>query len=250
MLVKIADAVRPIEPEAFVGDMIGGETPRSGRIRLTVLAVICILLLGLLLLWQTTPLQRLVEPERLIGWLESFASRAWAPLAVVGIYVAAGLAVVPVTLLIVLTAMTFGPWLGTLYAMVGSMASAAVTYQLGALVGKQAMRSLMGPRLDHMSRKLAKRGIVSVATARVIAIAPFTFVNVVAGASHIRFSDYMLGTLLGMLPVVVMMTALGGGLRELWEHQDTASLTLVGLVLLACIGLTLALQRLVSRRRG
>ena len=34
-------------------------------------------------------------------------------------------------------------------------------------------------------------------------IAPFSIVNVVAGASHIRWSDFLLGTVIGLLPGII-----------------------------------------------
>ena len=37
-------------------------------------------------------------------------------------------------------------------------------------------------------------------------VAPFTVINLVAGASHIRFRDFALGTLLGMAPGVLALT--------------------------------------------
>jgi len=47
---------------------------------------------------------------------------------------------------------------------------------------------------------MAKQGILTVAMIRNIPVAPFTIVNLIAGASHIRLKDYLIGTALGMLP--------------------------------------------------
>ena len=44
---------------------------------------------------------------------------------------------------------------------------------------------------------------------RLLPIAPFTVVNLVAGASEIRARDYMLGSLFGMSPGIVLMTMFG-----------------------------------------
>lgn len=43
-------------------------------------------------------------------------------------------------------------------------------------------------------------------TVRLIPVAPFTVVNLVAGASHIRFRDFLLGTIFGMVPGVIAIT--------------------------------------------
>jgi SNARE associated Golgi protein len=53
-----------------------------------------------------------------------------------------------------------------------------------------------------------------VLTVRVLPVAPFTIVNIVAGASHIRVRDFALGTLLGMPPGILLMTLFGGQLKD------------------------------------
>ena len=51
--------------------------------------------------------------------------------------------------------------------------------------------------------------MLAVTAVRMVPAAPFTVVNLAAGASRIPFIDYMLGTVLGMLPGLVLMSALG-----------------------------------------
>ena len=41
---------------------------------------------------------------------------------------------------------------------------------------------------------------MAIAVIRLLPVAPFSVVNAVAGASHVRMRDFMLGTLIGMLP--------------------------------------------------
>ena len=41
------------------------------------------------------------------------------------------------------------------------------------------------------------------AVVRNLPVAPFTIVNMVAGASHIKLGDFLLGTALGMAPGIV-----------------------------------------------
>jgi uncharacterized membrane protein YdjX (TVP38/TMEM64 family) len=42
---------------------------------------------------------------------------------------------------------------------------------------------------------------------RLLPLAPFSIVNAVAGASHIGWRDFLLGTLLGMAPGIVLTAA-------------------------------------------
>jgi len=84
--------------------------------------------------------------------------------------------------------------------MLGSLLSGAITYWLGRIIGRDTVRSLAGNKINTLSRKLGRSGIRSTLVVRLLPIAPYSVVNIVAGASHIRFVDFIIGTLLGMLP--------------------------------------------------
>jgi phospholipase D1/2 len=57
--------------------------------------------------------------------------------------------------------------------------------------------------LNRITRRLARKGLVAIAVIRLLPIAPFSVVNAVAGASHIRLREFLLGTALGMFPGIV-----------------------------------------------
>jgi phospholipase D1/2 len=67
------------------------------------------------------------------------------------------------------------------------------------------VRRLAGNGLNALSRRLAKRGLVAMTLVRLLPVAPFSIVNIVAGASHIGWRDFLLGTVLGMLPGIVVI---------------------------------------------
>jgi phosphatidylserine/phosphatidylglycerophosphate/cardiolipin synthase-like enzyme/uncharacterized membrane protein YdjX (TVP38/TMEM64 family) len=250
-LREVADAERPIDPDDLVGDMFEPEaglsvTPRKTMVMFGLAGVA---LAGLALTWQVSPLAEWANPARLEPLVETFAESAWAPLLTVAVFVVGSLVMFPVTVLIALAAMTFGPVTGFLYAAAGSAMSAAVTYQIGAVAGRKGLRQLLGQRLNKISRTLANRGILSVAALRLVPVAPFTVVNLISGASHIRFRDYILGTLVGMAPGIAVMTALGDRLREILRDPSAANIGLLVLVVAVWIALSLGLQAALSRRR-
>jgi phospholipase D1/2 len=90
--------------------------------------------------------------------------------------------VLPVTLLVAATAAVLDPVSGFAYALAGSLLSATVNFGLGRLLGRDFVRTLAGRRLNRLSRRLAKKGFVAVLVVRMLPVAPFTIVNLVAGA--------------------------------------------------------------------
>jgi uncharacterized membrane protein YdjX (TVP38/TMEM64 family) len=245
-LQTVADPEQPIAADAFLAAVFGdGHRGRGPVVKLILAAIV---VLGLALAWHFTPLAQWADPERVRTALAAFAQNPWAPVVAVATFVAAGLLAFPVTVLIAATAAAFGPLPGFLYATTGVIASAAITYGAGARLGKEALRSVLGPRLNRIRRRIANRGILAVATIRLVPLAPFTVVNLVAGASAIRPLDYLAGTLLGMLPGLIVLSLLGQQVVRILADPTPGALAYLVAAVAAWIALSIGLQVLVSKR--
>ncbi|MBV9558276.1 MAG: VTT domain-containing protein, partial [Pseudolabrys sp.] len=243
----VADPERPIGAEEFVSSLLGGAVPRRqlSTVMKVFLAALGVLVLALI--WEYSPVSTLVNPRAVAGALGEFARGPWGPLVVVFAFIGGGLVIFPVTVLIAATAATFGPWLGFAYAVVGTILSALVTYGLGAMVGKKTLRDLLGPKLNRIRRKIAKKGVIAVAAIRMVPLAPFTVVNMVAGASEISLSQYLIGTLIGMMPGIFVMSVLGHQLSQIILQPDAKSLALLAAAVVGWLVVSIGLQALVSR---
>jgi phosphatidylserine/phosphatidylglycerophosphate/cardiolipin synthase-like enzyme/uncharacterized membrane protein YdjX (TVP38/TMEM64 family) len=199
----VVDPERPMEPEDLVQEFVppAARKPTAGRVWRVAAALIT--LAALAAVWRWTPLRDWVALESLVGMARALDESPAAPLVVLVAYVVGGLLVVPVTALIIATGIVFGPLLGSVYALGGALLSAAVTFWIGKRIGRHAVRRLAGARLNRITRRLAKKGTMAIAIVRLLPIAPFSVVNAVAGASHIRIREFMLGTALGMFPGIV-----------------------------------------------
>jgi phospholipase D1/2 len=70
-------------------------------------------------------------------------------------------------------------------------------------------------------------------------VAPFTIVNIMAGASEVRFRDFILGTFLGMLPGLLAMTLFGDRLQSAIQDPKAESfMILVALVVALVLVMT------------
>jgi phospholipase D1/2 len=246
-LQSVADPERPIGAEEFVSQMFGGHVrPRQAStvFRLVAAAVV---VLALTLLWHYTPLAGLANPERISQALAAFADGPWGPVVAVAAFVVGGLVAFPVTILIAATAAAFGPWAGCAYAAVGALTSAVVTYGLGAWLGKESLRKVLGPKLNRVRDKIARQGVIAIAAARMVPIAPFTVVNLVAGASEIRFVDFVFGTVLGLAPGLLVLSALGHEVTRILVHPTAIDYALLVCAVMLWVALSIGLQMLVSR---
>lgn len=161
---------------------------------------------GLALAWRWTPLSEWLTVETIIGWLFSLRGNPLGPYIVLGAYMIGSLVLFPITLLILATAYTFGPWLGFFYAMTGSLLAAVAAYGIGYLIGRDTVRGIVGGRFDSLHSKLRSHGLAAVIGTHLVPVSPFTIVNMGAGAVHVRFWDFVLGCFIGMLPGVALIT--------------------------------------------
>ena len=133
------------------------------------------------------------------------AMSPFTALTVMACYAVGGILAVPITALIAVTGLLFGPVIGGTYALGGSLLNAAITYWEGRLLGRDAARRLIGFRLNRITRRLRGHGALTIAALRLLPIASFSKVNAAAGASHVRLRDFMLGSALGMTPGIVLI---------------------------------------------
>jgi phosphatidylserine/phosphatidylglycerophosphate/cardiolipin synthase-like enzyme/uncharacterized membrane protein YdjX (TVP38/TMEM64 family) len=199
----VIDPDGPLDSDRLVEDVVPRHVQRPLRGRLLALGALVCAVAVLAAAWRWTPLHHWLDLNALVDYADHLDDLPGTPVLVIAGYVIAGLLVVPLTVLIAATGLVFGPVLGTVYALAGALASGLTTYMIGRKLGRPTVRRLAGPRLNSVSRKLARRGLLAVVLVRIVPVAPYTIVNLVAGASQIRLGDFMLGTLIGLLPGVL-----------------------------------------------
>jgi uncharacterized membrane protein YdjX (TVP38/TMEM64 family) len=163
----------------------------------------------------------------------------WYALPVVMVaFVVLGLVMVPVMLLIAATGIAFGPLLGPLYAMAGCLASASTGFAIGRGLGLRRVQQFGGERIIRLTRMVRRNGTLAVFLMRKVP-APFTLVNIVVGASTVRYRDFMIGTLLGMTALVIGLAGFGYHFAE--ALHDLTPQTLIGAATFVVVPLTVAL---------
>jgi len=90
---------------------------------------------------------------------------------------------------------------------------------------------------------------MAIITFRIVPVAPFSVINLIAGVSGIHPRDYILGTLIGMLPGMVATIILADRLAVSLSQPDLINVaTLGGFIVLAIIAIT-ALRRWIKQKR-
>lgn len=239
-------AARKRELEAARSSESAGEEGLLGKPGLLVAGALALIVL-LTLAWQFTGLKELAQPDRIRELLEGSEGEPWALGLVVGLFLLGGAVAFPVTILILATAAVFGPWWGMLYAAAGVAASAGLMFAIGARFGQGVPRRLLGKRWDRLRERLQRRGLLAVVALRVVPVAPFSLINLAAGAASIRFVDFVLGTLIGMGPGIAAIALMGDRIAKVLADPSAGQIGVLVLCVAGWIGLSFAAQSIVSR---
>jgi phosphatidylserine/phosphatidylglycerophosphate/cardiolipin synthase-like enzyme/uncharacterized membrane protein YdjX (TVP38/TMEM64 family) len=120
------------------------------------------------------------------------------------------LALVPLTAVGLVYGVLLPPWTAVVALVIGAVASVPVGYWVGDRMWRERVRALAGRHLNRLARGLVRASPRTVALLRHASGSPFGLINLVAGASHVPLRPFLLGTLLGIVPGVLLLVG--------WTH--------------------------------
>ena len=218
-------------------------TAVSASLRIASFALVCGLLFAA---WKWQPWTG--DVDQFAAWFATHR-HDWRALPVVLFaFVALGLLMVPVLLLIAATGIAFGPLLGPVYAMAGCLASASAGFAIGRWIGVHRVEQFGGERIARVTRALKRNGTLAVFLARKVP-APFTLTNVIIGASTVRYGDFILGTVLGLGAFVVGVAGFGYQLRETLRNPEPRTLGTAAMFVVVPLALAVLINHALHRLR-
>jgi phospholipase D1/2 len=236
----------PVKTVRRVIHAVGRRRPLPGsefswRFVILLAGIVGVFLIALTL-WHASGSATLPNLRDVSAWMAPHR-RAWYALPlVVAIFTIFGLVLVPVLLMIAATGLAFGPWLGPLYAMAGSLSSASVGFAIGRTLGRRRVERIGGRRVARINLALERNGTLAVFFLRKVP-APFMVANIVIGASRVRYRDFVVGTLLGMAALVVALAGFGYQISSAVHDPTPTKLAIAA----ACLGLPLTVAWLVNK---
>lgn len=185
--------------------------------RLRLVAVIVAGAVGAVLLGLARTLNVQEQLLALVGWIRD---AGWPGLALFGlVYVAATVLFLPGSVLTLGAGFAYGVGLGTAAVVVAANLGAVVAFFLGRTVarGWVAARVQGNPRFAAIDRAVGRAGLKIVLLTRLSPIFPFNLLNYAFGVTGVSTRDYVLGSLIGMLPGTLMYVYLGSLITSVSE---------------------------------
>jgi uncharacterized membrane protein YdjX (TVP38/TMEM64 family) len=157
--------------------------------------------------------------------LDAFVSRNY----VVGIalfmlaYSAAVASSIPGASFLTLSAgFLFGTWIGGAAAWIAATIGATLIFLAARTAFGDALRARAGSWLTRLGEGFRENAFSYLLALRLTPIAPFFVVNLAPAFFNVKLRDYVLATLIGMIPGAFVYASVGAGLRAALKTGATA----------------------------
>jgi uncharacterized membrane protein YdjX (TVP38/TMEM64 family) len=182
--------------------------------------VISLLLSGFIVgcLWRFTFWHQRINFATLVDWGQALQGNPWTPYLVIGAFILGGLLFFFHALLLWVVVFTFDTQHAAFYCVMGSLSSATTLYWLGRVLRKDVVARIAGSHAEQISKSLARKGIVTLFLLHIFPVLPFSALNLLAGATHITFVDFLAGTLLGMVPGITILLIFGNSFLQMLKQ--------------------------------
>lgn len=199
-----------------------------------IAGAVLVALIAVLVIWWRPIYGFLANQEQVRAWVEGLG--AWGPLAIVLLeMIQALLAPIPGQAIEAVSGYLYGPWLGTLYPMIGMAIGSFVTFSLARRFGRPLVIRLIGQqsmaRLDDLERR---GGAPFFFLIWLLPFAPDDLACVAAGLTAMPTRQFMVLMPVGRLPGVFVSVWVGANVARIepvWWGVLFVGLAIVGVVL-------------------
>lgn len=150
--------------------------------------------------WYNWQVAAFFEPARVEEILAEIGP--FAPLIYMVIMAATAIIIpIPGPPLFVVAGAFFGPFLGTVYAVVGSLAGAVIAFLIARFLGRDVIESMVGKQVVICCE--CSEGLLTkiIFFSRLLPLISFDVVSYGAGLTRMSLRSFVLATLLGSLPM-------------------------------------------------
>ncbi len=212
------------------------------------LGLLVAILIGVGIIVRATPAGTLWSLEGLVDQMRSLRLTMWAPLVFVVLYATATAFAIPGSVLTIAGGAVFGFWWGALYNSIGANIGANAAFLLAKALGREGVEALGGKRVQGLNRATEQHGFIGLLVLRLVPLVPFNALNFGSGLTSLRWHDYALATVVGILPGTLVYTFFADAL-VLGSTQAGREAS-VRLWIAAGLFLALSLIPVVARKLG
>ncbi len=164
-------------------------------------------------------------PQQIKDYVNSFGGLA--PIIYIIMFTFVPLTLFPDSLLAIAGGMCFGLFWGSIYTMVGALSGGTLAFYIARLIKKGLIKKPSSKDLGGLSKSIEERGFWIVLLLRLIPLFPYDVISYSAGLSGISIKDFLLATLLGTIPGIIVFTNVGDKATDIGSRDFYISLSLL-----------------------
>jgi uncharacterized membrane protein YdjX (TVP38/TMEM64 family) len=170
------------------------------------------------------------DKERISKWVAQF--KLAGPLVLILIMVIQMfLFIIPNIFLMIVAIISYGPVWGGIISFLGVFASSSLGYMIGKYLGPVTVHKLMSEKAKEKTSEFIKNyGVAAIAITRISSLSNDSL-SIVAGLLKMSYRRYILATLTGITPLIVLLCIYGNDGRILRSLIWIAALSLVTLII-------------------
>lgn len=185
------------------------------KLQRVVFIVFIILVIGSLLIYEI--FGEGFDSEQIRQYLKDFG--IWAPLIFIILYTV-GTIFIPSTPFMTIAGILFGFKYGFIYAIIGGFLSSIIVFIISRKLGKERVESILEHKylkpLGKYNERLGSGGAWDLILLRMAPIMPFNVLNILMGVSRIKTGDYIIGTVLGLTPSIIITVYFGDFITKIF----------------------------------
>lgn len=198
-----------------------------------------------------TPVRQYMDRAHLVIAVDYLRGLWYAPIILILAYAIGCVFAIPASLFIIASGVVWGWLLGGIYAMIGGVLGATLSFLVGRFVG-EGMLDRFGAIGRRVRKQVDNAGFKSLLVLRLIPLFPFAVLNYGAGVAGVQLSDFVFATALGLAPSNFVFAYSAHALYENTMSQGEAltRLAIVAGLLLVVVLVPSLLKRRMTRSNG
>jgi uncharacterized membrane protein YdjX (TVP38/TMEM64 family) len=143
----------------------------------------------------------------------------------------------------------WGPYIGTLYTVIGATIASSISFFISRLLGRKVSQKIFNKssKISVCDRFIGKNAFVVVLIMRFIPIIPWDVVNFGSGLCDVRFRSYFLASLIGTIPATFTYNLIGSSIGQ---PLDKTKIVAVAVTVSSLVIVSLIYKKVILKRKN
>jgi uncharacterized membrane protein YdjX (TVP38/TMEM64 family) len=201
---------------------------------INILKVILVLIIMAIFIYAVFNMKKIHQytPENVKTFVEYYG--VFSPVIYIVLFTFVPLTFFPDSILAIAGGMCFGMVGGFIYTMIGAMLGGTLSFFLAKTLDHRVFKKIIKKDISNLENAIKIKGFALVFTLRLIPLFPFDIISYAAGFSGVKFKDFALATILGMIPGIFVFINIGDKALATASSSFYVSIVLlVGLIVIS-----------------